>query len=158
MRTNDLFEMALPSASEARVREVRAILTPDVYAKNYELVTGLLAAGLSFGDLDELKLTLDDKLMSNDEVKFQLKMMAKKVTYKLNAQSDTLIGGWLNTKHKNGASRSWFIQFNRGRWTVGFNVNDIGYPSDSKKFEQPEDAIEWFLKRAAMLEANPEKW
>jgi len=74
MKTTDLLEMALPLGGGAKVKKLRDVVTPEHYAKNYDLITNMLANALSFKDLDELKARLNGTTRTEDEINDQLEV------------------------------------------------------------------------------------
>jgi hypothetical protein len=81
VKTTELLEglehVTLYHAGDAKVKKLRKIITPEVYANAYDLMIGLAAKGMSAQDMDLLAAQLNDKIVDEDEMGFQLKLIAK---------------------------------------------------------------------------------
>lgn len=170
MKLHHLSEMALPSGGSQKTGRVRKIVTPENIAKHYDLITQILAAKLSNGDMDELAATVNGTLENEDDAEFLLTLAAKKLPVASKPEQLTPLS-WLGHLSPypvtvRGAlggkpvslDRYFHIGFTKAKWYASFYVNSAGFATKSKKFDDATDMITWALKMYDKLEADPSKW
>jgi hypothetical protein len=168
MKTTELLEgledVTLYQAGNAKIKRLRDIITPEVYAKAYDLMIGLAAKGMSTKDMDLLAAQLQDKVMSKDEVEFQLKLIAKAAPANTSdlAIKDSKDGGkhvvgrlpdmlWFaNAGDKTPPNREkqyFNASYKKGKWYLEASDGLIYWKTT--KYETPEELLVGLTKLAA---------
>jgi hypothetical protein len=167
--------MALPLGGGAKVKKLRDVLTPEHYAKNYNLVTNMLANALSFKDLDELKALLNGTTRTEEEINDQLevakaffpkdtKPQVLDITnsWGANTGNKALVGNMVipvefSTKHGDGSVTkkvedrkfSYDLRFEKQKWSAAIYA---WYGKVSgKRFDDDGEAVKWLVKQVAGL-------
>jgi hypothetical protein len=164
--------MALPAGGEAKTRKIRAIVTPELFAKNYDLLTQLLGAALSMKDVDELGAMLRGTTRSEDDILDQLEVAKaffpkdtdpKIHPIKKNSWSSLTDGHALrgvltfpmemSTRHQDGSitkkvetkKYTYDLRFEKQKWTASI-YNDWGKET-GKRFDDDGEAVKWLLRQ-----------
>lgn len=159
--------MTLYQGGEAKIKKLKGILTPEVYAKQYDLVIGLLANGLSSKDMDELQAKLTGSYRDRDDILAQLKLVARLVPKNTNPEIVN-VADKHNTLSLRGSlpvikistslakdvefhiwyNMDWLSQ--KWRCQLGCYATSIA----AKSFDDDGAAVKWLLKQ---IELAPEK-
>jgi len=126
MELNILFEVF--NGPMAKVKKLKAFLTPELLAKNHELIIDYIASKSSLSDIDELAVHMTDGFTDADEVKFILELLQKKLKsigctnisvpttskdphIRADIFSDQLEGGYQYREHV-------IISYLKGKWNI----------------------------------------
>jgi hypothetical protein len=160
-------EMALATKSALKDRRLRAVLTPENIAANYEKVIAALGYKLSIDDINDLAADINDTAMSDDDVKFNLDLMLRKLPAKTKPvisfkpdEDETRVRGFIpdiSFQSQSYPARqvpaTYFIEYGRGKWKVSFYHLKAYNSAEHKSFE-PEQAVEaltWTLNKLKKL-------
>jgi hypothetical protein len=160
VKANEIFEMALRSASSAKDKKLKAFLTPENIAANYEKVIAALGHKLSLGDIDELAADISGKEIDADELLFQYRLMLKKLP------AETSPGFVINNEPQRGISGkirnigpntvSYYIVYEKGAWKVSFyNIKHFD-SVEHKRFDADKEveAFRWALSKINKLQVK----
>jgi len=176
MKAADLFEgiedVKLYLGGEAKMKKLRQIITPEVYAKAYDLMIGLAAKGMSAQDMDLLAAQLNDNVVDKDEMMFQFQLIVKGLPAEAKAEIktdqdwtgkvDTWVVGKLpplvsydSTFKSDLIDQFLNVRYEKGKWRTGVTAGRFDWAR--KAFDTPEEALTHLRKEFPKRKKDAEK-
>lgn len=145
MIIRELFEAKLPwqTASQLKEKRLRALLTPEVVAANHDLLIHFIGSKITLGEIDTLAAHLKGNLLDRGDVDEVLNVMEKMLKFADAFRSGT------DLQLKLGSGNPALVYYHSGKWQVEHR-NRTDYSSTTKKFDEPEEVVDYIKKRHAL--------